>query len=386
MSAREGGLHDAEQLVRTAVETGDLPGAVLHVRAQGRIVLERAFGRRRIDEDVPLRADDIFPVASLTKPLVAVGILRLCEQGALHLDDPIVRYLPEFAGPTVLVDYNLETRAMVTRPASGVITVRHLLTHTAGIHHGFPSVDEVMGTLYERAGVVHGDLMPMEEKVRRLGPLPLAHDPGHAWTYGLSSDVAGRLIEVVAGQPLDRYLERWIFEPLQMSSTYFFVPGQERSRLVSPHVRRDDRLVLPSWSRDAGQRYLSGGGGLHTTAADYGLFVQMLLDGGAPVVSRESVELMTRNQIGSLTAFGFKYGLSIGIATNEARGENLFPVGGFGWYGIYSTWFWTLLRQRTAVLFFSNVLAPGTNLSLFARVMIEVEAALDRSLAAEPRQ
>jgi CubicO group peptidase (beta-lactamase class C family) len=376
LGAEELRFDEADWIIRAAVERGEIPGVALHVRAGGQVVHERAFGRRHIDEDAALRIDDVFPVASLTKPVVAVGILRLCEDGALRLDDPIAHYLPDFAGPKVLVSYDLETGAIVTRPARGFVTVRHLLTHTAGIHHGFPRPDDVMGSLYERSGVVHGDGMPMAEKVKRLGPLPLVHDPGQAWTYGLSSDVAGRLIEVVSGQPLDRYLAHCIFDPVGMRNTYFFLPAGELSRLVTPHVREGDRLVLPSWSRDAGQRYLSGGGGLHTTVGDYGRFVQLLLDGGASVVSRESVGLMTRNHIGDLTAFGFKYGLSVGIATSEAHGESPLPVGGFGWYGIYSTWFWTLPRQRAGVLFFGNVLAPGMNLPLFARVAAAIDAAL----------
>lgn len=367
---------EADRIIRTAVERGEIPGVALHVRADGRVVHERAFGRRHIDEDAALCIDGVFPVASLTKPVVAVGILRLCEDGALRLDDPIAHYLPEFAGPKVLVSYEFETGAIVTRPARGFVTVRHLLTHTAGIHHGFPRPDDVMGTLYERSGVVHGDRMPMAEKVERLGPLPLVHDPGQAWTYGLSSDVAGRLIEVVSGQPLDRYLADCIFDPVGMRNTYFFLPAGELARLVTPHVREGDRVVLPSWSRDAGPRYLSGGGGLHTTVGDYGRFVQLLLDGGAPVVSRQSVGLMTRNHIGDLTAFGFKYGLSVGIATSEARGESPLPIGGFGWYGIYSTWFWTLPRRRAGVLFFGNVLDSAMNLPLFSRVAAAIDAAL----------
>jgi len=367
---------EADAVIQAAVERSEIPGVVLHVRAQGRIVHERAFGRRHAGKRAALKIDDIFPVASLTKPVVAVGILRLCEDGRLGLDDPIERYLPEFAGPKVLVHYDLETGAVVTRPASGSVTIHHLLTHTAGIHHGFPSPDDVMGTLYEKAGVVHSDRMPVEEKVRRLGPLPLAHDPGQAWTYGLSSDVAGRLIEVVSGQPLDRYLARCIFEPVGMRSTYFFVPAGERSRIVGQHVHERGRVVVASWARDAGERYLSGGGGLYTTVGAYGRFVQLLLDGGSPVISRESVALMTRNHIGNLTAFGVKYGLSVGIATSDAHGESPLPVGGFGWYGIYSTWFWTLPRQHAAVLFFGNVLDPGMNRPLFARVAGAIEAAL----------
>jgi CubicO group peptidase (beta-lactamase class C family) len=368
---------DADRIIRAAVERGEIPGVALHVRADGRVVYECAFGRRCLDEDAALRLDDIFPVASLTKPVVAVGVLRLCEDGALGLSDPIAQYLPEFAAPRVLVSYDLENGAMATRRARAGITVRHLLTHTAGIHHGFPQPDDVMGTLYERSGVVHGDATPMAEKVRRLGPLPLVHDPGEAWTYGLSSDVAGRLIEVLSGQPLDSYLARCIFEPLGMKDTYFFVPAGEHRRLVIPHVREGERVVAPSWSRDAGVRYLSGGGGLHTTVGDYGRFVELLLDGGAPIISRKSVDLMTRNQIGELTAaFGLKYGLGVGVATSQARGDPPLPISGFGWYGIYSTWFWTLPRHRAAMLLFGNVLAPGMNLPLFARVTGAIDAAL----------
>jgi CubicO group peptidase (beta-lactamase class C family) len=375
--AEELRFDEADRIIGAAVERGEIPGAALHVRAEGRVVHERAFGRRHIEEDAALCVDDIFPVASLTKPVVAVGILRLCEDGAIGLDDPIAHYLPEFTGPKVLVSYDLETGAIVTRPARGFVTVRHLLTHTAGIHHGFPRADDVMGTLYERAGVVHGDRMPMSEKVKRLGPLPLVHDPGQAWTYGLSSDVAGRLIEVVSGQPLDRYLARRVFDPVGMQNTFFLVPAEECSRLVTAHAREGDRVVVPSWSRDLGQRYLSGGGGLHMTVGDYGRFVQLLLDGGAPVVSQKSVGLMTRNHIGDLTAFGFKYGLSVGIATSEAHGESPLPVGGFGWYGIYSTWFWTLPRRRAGVLFFGNVLEAGMNLPLFAKIAGAIETALE---------
>ena len=177
----------------------------------------------------------------------------------------------------------------------------------------------------------------MAEKVKRLGPLPLVHDPGQCWTYGLSSDVAGRMIEVVSSQSLDRYLTRCVFDPVGMKCTYFVVPAEQRARLVPAHARDGDKLVVPPWSRDGGPRYLSGGGGLHTTVGDYSRFVQLLLGGCVSVVSRESINSMTRNQIGDLTTpFGFKYGLSLGIATSEVSGISPLPVGGVGWYGIYS--------------------------------------------------
>jgi CubicO group peptidase (beta-lactamase class C family) len=290
----------------------------------------------------------------------------------------VAAYLPEFADPTVLVRYDLGTGETVVRPAQAPVTVRHLLTHTSGIHHGFLTGDSVMGTLYARAGVTHDARLPLEENVKRIGLLPLAHDPATAWTYGLSSEVAGRLIEVVSGQRLDRYLARSVFEPLGMRTAGFCVPPEERHRIVARHARADESVAVMASDPDEhdGAIHPSGGGGLYTTVGDYARFVQALLDGGPPLLRPESVAEMTRNQIGGLTAFGLRYGLSLGLATPEAPGTIPLPVGGFGWYGIYSTWFWALPLWQAAVLFFSHVLDSAMNLPLFSQVAGAVEQAL----------
>jgi CubicO group peptidase (beta-lactamase class C family) len=370
-----GSFQRPDDVVEAAVQRAEIPGAVLHVRQGGRVVHHRAFGRRHSDQDASITPEDLFPVASLTKPVVAVGVLQLCEVGRIALDAPLATYLPGFANATVLVQYDVASGDLVTRPARRQPTVRHLLTHTAGIHDGFVSTDPVMGTLYERAGVVYDSRLLLEEKIKRLAPLPLTHDPGEAWTYGLSSDVGGRLIEVVSGKPLDQYLAATVFRPLGMQSTYFFVPPEGHPRTVGRHVRRNGKITpMPPDPHDGDDmRYLSGGGGLHTTAADYSRFTQALLDGGHPILSPASVEAMTTNQIGELRAFGFKYGLGLGIATAECPGQVPLPVGGYGWYGIYGTWFWTLPAQRTAVLLFSNILQSDMTLGLFAHVVRTVQ-------------
>jgi CubicO group peptidase (beta-lactamase class C family) len=367
-----------DDAVEAAVQRGEIPGAVLHVRRDDRVVHHRAFGRRHFDRDDSIESEDLFPVASLTKSVVAVGVLQLCEVGMVALDAPLATYLPEFANATVLIQYDLASGDLVTRPARCQPTVQHLLTHTIGIHDGFVSTDPVMGTLYERAGVVYDSRLLLEEKIKRLGPLPLAHDPGEAWTYGLSSDVGGRLIEVLSGKPLDQYLATTVFGPLGMQSTYFFVPPEIRPRTVGRHIRSNGKITLmpPDPYEGDGMRYLSGGGGLHTTAADYSRFIQALLDGGRPILSPASVEAMTTNQIAELRAFGFKYGLGLGIATAECPGKVPLPVGGYGWYGIYGTWFWTLPAHRTAVLLFCNILQSDMTLGLFAQVVRAVEQEL----------
>lgn len=362
----------ADALIREALARGDLPGAVLSVRTRGRVLVEEAFGRAHVDGDVALTTRHLFPVASLTKPVIAAAILQLVEAGKLRVDDPVSRFLPEFSRPRVLVKYDAVTGAVTTRPTRRVLTVRHLLTHTAGIHHGHVEIDPLLGGIYQKAGVVYDSRMLLAEKMRRLGPLPLAHDPGVQWTYGLSSDVLGRVVEVVADVPLDQYVARAIFEPLGMRRTYFFVPPEERANVVARYSGTAGTLrAMPPDPFESEARYVSGGGGLVTSVDDYARFAQALLDGGAPILARASVRAMTRNQIGTLRAFGFRYGFSVAVSTPNARGQSALPVGGFGWYGIFGTWFWAMPRAQLLVLLFTNVLRADMTLPLFARVMQE---------------
>jgi CubicO group peptidase (beta-lactamase class C family) len=205
----------------------------------------------------------------------------------------------------------------------------------------------------------------LAEKIRRLGALPLAHDPGARWTYGLSSDVLGRVVEVVVGEPLDRYLSRAIFEPLEMRRTYFFVPPEEWVNVVAKYSKASGTIrAMPPDPFEGEARYLSGGGGLHTTIGDYARFSQTLLDGGGPVLSRAGVEAMTKNQLGNMTAFGFRWGLSLAVSTADAPGRTALPPGGFGWYGIFGTWFWAIPRRQALVLFFTNILSEDMTLPL----------------------
>ena len=370
----------ADSAIERATASGRIPGAVLHVRAAGRVVHERVFGRRQAGEAALLPADALFAIASLTKPVVAAAVLQLCERGRLSLDDLVERHLPEFAEPKVLVSYDVATAVARTRPARRSITIRDLLTHTAGIHHGFVSSDSPMGLLYERAGVVHDARQLLDEKIRRLGPLPLVHDPGAGWTYGLSSDVGGRVVEVVSGVPLDRYLVREIFEPLGMRTTTYAVAPDLRPRVAVKHVRAADGGLTPMAAWAHADPHVSGGGGLHTTAADYGRFAQALLDGGAPILRPESARAMTGVQTPHVTSLGLRYGLSVGLATRDARGNHPLPVGGFGWYGIFSTWFWAW--PHAVVLLFSHVLDVTMSFPLFS----EVTDLVARALRAEERR
>jgi CubicO group peptidase (beta-lactamase class C family) len=341
------------------------------------VLYERGFGRKDIERDLDLTPNDIFPVASLTKPIVAAAILKLSEAGTVRLSDPLVAYLPEFNHPRVLVKYDAKTGEMVTRPARRAITLRDLLTHTAGIHHGYVEIDPVLGAIYERAGVIHDCRLLLADKIKRLGPLPLAHDPGTLWTYGLSSDVLGRVVEVVTGVPLDQHLSRTILEPIGMRRAYFFVPPEERDTIVSLYSRAGGAIhAMPRDACERDARYVSGGGGLYTTIGDYARFSQALLDRGGPILSRGSVQAMTTNQVGHLNAFGFRWGFSLAVSTPDAPGRTALPVGGFGWYGIFGTWFWAMPQMQAAVLMFANILSADMTLPLFGRVVEDAVSGL----------
>ncbi len=377
-SAATGSFEQASATIEEAIARGDIPGAVLHVRVRDRVLYERAFGRRDIEGDLAMTSNDIFPVASLTKPVVAATILKLSEAGTVRLGNPVSAYLPEFNYPRVLVKYDAKTGAMATRPARRAITLRDLLTHTAGIHHGYVEIDPVWGAIYEKAGVDHDCRLLLADRIKRLGPLPLAHDPGTRWTYGLSSDVLGRVVEVVTGAPLDQYLSRTIFDPLAMRRTYFFVPPEEGGSVVSRYSRAGGSIqAMPRDVCERGARYVSGGGGLHTTIGDYARFSQALLDGGGPILSRASVKTMTTNQVGDLYAFGFRWGFSLAVSTPDAPGQIALPVGGFGWYGIFGTWFWAMPQLQAVVLMFANILSADMTLPLFGRVVDETVRGLD---------
>jgi CubicO group peptidase (beta-lactamase class C family) len=363
----------AAAIVEDAVARGELPGAVLHVRRDGHVVGERAFGVKRVDGAIALAPDDVFWVASLTKPVVAAAVLQLAEARKLRVTDRVSEYLPEFSRPRVLVRYDPATETATTRPARREITLRDLLTHTAGIHHGHAEIDPVLGAIYRKAGVVFDSRLLLADKIARLGPLPLSHDPGARWTYGLSSDVLGRVVEAVAGVPLDQQLARAIFGPLDMRDSRLLVPPDVQDRLVTRYQVTDGVFrATPPDPHAAEARHLSGGGGLHTTVRDYAGFAQALLDDGGPILSGASIRAMTTNQIGALRAFGFRWGFSLAVSTDDAPGRPPLPRG-FGWYGIFSTWFWVVPKSRTVVLLFSNVIRRDMSLPLFARVAQAVE-------------
>lgn len=349
------------------VNEGKIPGAVALVARHGKVVYVTSVGYRDIASKTPISEDTIFAIASMTKPVTCIGAMMLVEQGKLALDDPVEKHLPELKNLRVLAkSKNDADDEPSTVPAKRPITIRDLFTHTSGISYGFAILGDTSQTrlekIYTRARLIRGNLRTVAELVEQLGKVPLAHQPGERWTYGLNHDVLGRVIEVVSGQSFDDYLQKHIFNPLDMRDTAFLVPEPKRDRLATIYRAGLNGELIPLPKNHGSATFHSGGGGLFSTMRDYSRFAQMLLNKGEfegqRLLNRETIEEMTTNQIGSLNAFGvLKYGLGFGLLPEPSfllRRKS--PVSRYFWGGIYSTNFSVDPRQDLLTIIMTQVL------------------------------
>jgi CubicO group peptidase (beta-lactamase class C family) len=335
-----------DTFLQHAIDRGDIPNAVTFIARKGKIVHYKAFGFRNIEKKIPLKTNDIFRIASQSKAITSVGLMTLYEEGKFGLDEPVSNYITAFKNPGVMETFNPADSSYTARPAKSEITIRQLLNHTAGYPYDHP--------VYIKAGIPmlnSTDNITLEEVVNRLATLPLVHDPGEAFTYGLHTDIVGRLIEVISGKPLDVFLKERIFDPLGMKDTYFYLPDDKKERLVTlyekPTINSKLAVSDNKTNQDfpvAGHKaYFSGGAGLVGTIEDYGRFCMMLLNGGEfngqRILGRKTIEMMTTNQIGDLNVWssGDKFGLGFEIVTEKGTAMIPGSVGSFKWGGIYST-------------------------------------------------
>jgi CubicO group peptidase (beta-lactamase class C family) len=352
------------------VDQGEVAGVVTLVARKGRLVAVDTAGYQDLQARRVMRSGSIFRIASMTKPITSVAAMILVEEGKLRLEDPLSRYLPAFEHMNVSVpvaDSSGSTRSSL-RPATHPITVHDLLTHRSGLVYGFIDTSAV-GRAYRKAGISDGlgaQGATMAENVEKIARQPLAFEPGSRWRYSLATDVLGRLIEVVSGQSLDRFLKARIFGPLRMKDTYFYVPDGKLDRLAAPYTHDhgrlrviadserflDGRLLLGGKTSRGSTTYFSGGAGLASTAGDYARFLQMLLNGGeldgVRILSPKTVELMTAsatNDLGPIDP-GVGFGLGFGVVTDLGAAGKLGSVGQYSWGGIYGSSFWVDPRER----------------------------------------
>ena len=336
--------------LRGAVERKDVPGVVALITDRERVLYQGAFGVADVATGRPLTTDAIFRIASMTKPVTSVALMQLVEQGRLSLDDPAGKYLPELAELKVFESFDPATGAYKVRPASRPATVRHFLTHTSGL--GYPFTSATLRDFKPRAG----------ENYPFGGPL--LFDPGERWHYGTSTDVVGRLVEVISGQKLEEYFREHISAPLKMNDTSYNVPEAKEPRLVAQQQRAGEHMdgAIELQKPQPGLTIAApvGGGGLASTADDYGRFMRMLLNGGeldgVRVLKAETVALMGQNHIGAISVpalksalprsadFTFvadgrdKWGLGFLITVDQVPGKR--SPGSLSWGGINNTYFW----------------------------------------------
>ncbi len=336
--------------LRGAVERKDIPGVVALVTDRKGVLYENAFGVADVASGRPLKPDALFRIASMTKPITSTALMQLVEQGKIGLDDPAEKYLPELKNPKVIESFNAATGDYKLRPASRPPLVRHFLTHTSGLAYPFTSA-------------VWRDFKPHAGETYPFGG-PMLFDPGERWHYSTSTDVIGRLVEVVSGQKLEDYFHDHIFVPLKMNDTSYNVPEAKGPRLVAQQQRAgakmDGDVVLQNPQAGLTIAEPVGGGGLASTADDYGRFMRMILNGGeldgARVLKAETVKLMEQNQIGAVSVpalksalprsadFTFiadgrdKWGYGFLITVDQLPGER--SPGSLSWGGINNTYFW----------------------------------------------
>jgi len=375
-------------MIMQAVDSGWIAGATAFIARDGKIVYDKAFGVSDLEAGTAMQTDNIFRIASQTKAIVSIAAMTLFEEGKFLLDDPVSKYIPEFANPQVIAAYNEKDTTYTTIPAKREVTVRHLLTHTSGIDYagiGSP----VMKAIYSKAGISPGfgsNNDVIGEEMKDLGELPLSHQPGERFTYGLNIDVLGYLIEIWSGKPLDQFLRERIFDPLEMNDTYFYLPPEKYGRLVKVSGQDEKRHAIPLKTNSFDYpllkdgTYFSGGAGLSSTTRDYAIFLQMLLNNGVfngkRILSRRTVELITCNQIGELNRGKNKFGLGFEIVTREGQAVLGLSEGSFLWGGYFATNYWADPKERIVGLIFIQQ-SPMGHGEIPGKFMAMVYQALD---------
>ncbi len=362
------------------VDEGRVAGIVSYVARDGQVVHHRAFGQADREAGTPMKTDSIFRIASQTKAFTSVALMMLVEEGRIGLSDPVSRFLPAFKKTTVAVappSGAVEGSPVSAVPAKREITIRDLLTHTAGIGYGSgPAAFQ-----WKAAGIqgwYFADRSePVAAVVERMAALPMDAQPGEKYVYGYSTDILGVVVEKVSGQTLAEFFERRITGPLSLVETRFYLPPEQKTRLAAVYAARGDGTIERASDPKTGQGHyvegprvaFSGGAGLLSTARDYGRFLEMLRRGGAldgvRVLGPKTVELMTVNHVGTLFADqspangGRGFGLGFEVTEDVGKSGRYGSAGAFGWGGAYHTNYWVDPKERLVAVLMAQLLPAG---------------------------
>jgi CubicO group peptidase (beta-lactamase class C family) len=350
-------LARVDGLINDYINKHWINGVVTIIIKDNQLIQNKAYGYADIDSKKPMQKDELFRIASQTKGITCAGIMILYEQGKLMLNEPVADFIPEFKNQVVLDKFNPADSSYTTVPAKRDITIYDLLTHTSGLD--YPGIgSKNMIAIYTKAHQYGGfGLAPkgrsLLDAMKELAKLPLVHQPGESWTYGLNFDLLGCIIEVASGKSLNDFLTQNIFEPLGMKDTYFNVPASKASRLATVYTEDSLHNVI-KWDKDhfgvdpsyplVDKQYFSGGADLTSTAFDYAIFLQMLLNGGSynghQILSPRTVDMMTSSQPDVVFDGTNNFGLSFEVVTDKGAAKGPRNKGSFAWGGFFGTTYW----------------------------------------------
>jgi CubicO group peptidase (beta-lactamase class C family) len=354
-------------MIEDQIKKESIPGAVALIVRNGKIVYYKSFGYSDREKKTALKKDDIFRIASQSKAITSLAVMMLFEEGKFLLDEPVSKYISEFKNSTVLKTFNPKDSSYTTEPAKQEITIRHLLTHTSGIDYAVIGSDPFKA-IYAKAGIPSGignETDVLADKMKKLGKLPLRHHPGEQWTYGLNTDLLGFLVEIWSGVSFNDFLQKRIFQPLQMKDTYFYLPSDKHNRLVplyeglegkSVRIKGKAYGVDPDYAKLNGT-YYSGGAGLTSTVEDYAKFLQLFLNkgqfNGVRLLSRKTVELMLTDQLNQ--PITQEFGLGFGLETETNDHQSILSKGSFQWGGAFNTHFWADPKENLIGVLYTNI-------------------------------
>ena len=328
-------LKVVEELLTDDINNNKIPGAVVLVGNEKGIVYQKAFGVKNPLTNEKYSTDDIFRIASMTKAITSVAVLKLWEDGKINLDDPIEKYIPEFKDAEILETFNEKDSSYTSKPSTKKITIRQLLTHTSGVGYDFidgnPSIKAIFHKKkqsFMKNGVMCfcDEDVTIGEAIRNLAEVPLHHEPGEKFTYSMGLDVLGYMIEIVTGKKLDVFYREEIFDPLDMNDTYFYLPDSKKERLVPVQTKKDDNWVIfeddrfnENYPVEGERKFFAGGCGLSSTVEDYYKFLSVFLNNGKykgkSFIGKQTNDLLFQNQLPD--TFGFGIGLALGIVLDK---------------------------------------------------------------------
>jgi len=356
------------------IESGIIPGGTFYLSHNGEVIIDKAYGQKDEAKKIDYKRNDIFRIASMTKALTSVAIMQLVEQGKLGLDDPVSKYIPEFKNMEVLDTYDEETATFSTVPAKKAITIRHLLTHTSGLYYGL-FAEEKYGNVYKQYGIdqlgIYAPDLTTIDMARMIAKAPLMHEPGTEWTYGLSMDVLGAVIEVITKRKLSLIFLTEIFYPLGMHNSHFYLPEAKYDMLVPLFTVNGEGKLMHSTDEMVdfpiflNKGHYAGGGGVSSTAIDYGRFLEALYNKGMyndkRILKESTVDLMLTEQLGDMNidlGEGPGIGFSLGhrLITETQEGPVPFAKGTYSWGGYFNSKWWVDPQNELVFVGMTNVL------------------------------